>query len=68
MKRKFSEKLKELRTEQGLSYEKLSKIVGVSPMSLCRWENGYADITSDNLQVLADFFKVSTDFLLGRED
>ena len=68
MKRKFAERLKELRTEKKLSYESLGKQVNISHTSLFRWENNQADITSDNLIILADFFGVTTDYLLGRED
>lgn len=68
MKRKFAERLNELRTEQNLSFEKLSKFVGLSSSALCGWENGVNDITSDNLIILAKFFKVSTDYLLGLVD
>lgn len=68
MKRKFAERLRELRQEKKLSYKQLGNLVGLSSSALCNWENGLMDITSDNLQILADFFKVSTDYLLGRED
>ena len=68
MKRKFAERLKELREELNLSFEKLSKLTGLSSSALCNWENGINDITSDNLIVLAKFFKVTTDYLLGLED
>ena len=68
MKRKFAERLKELREEQNLSFEKLSKLTGLSSSALCNWENSINDITSDNLIVLAKFFKVTTDYLLGLED
>ncbi len=68
MKRKFAEKLKELRTEQGLSMQELSKRVGLSKTAICQWENNTTDISSDNLIILANFFGVTTDYLLGRED
>lgn len=68
MKRKLTERLKELRTEQNLSFEKLEKLTGLPHTSLCRWEKGLSDIPSDSLCVLSDFFKVSTDYLLGKED
>lgn len=68
MERKFAQRLKELRTEANLSFEKLSKLVGISSSALCNWENNICDISSDNLQALADFFCVTTDYLLGRED
>lgn len=68
MKRKFAERLKELRMETGLSCLDLGKKIGVSNAAISRWENNKADITSDNLIVLAKFFSVSTDYLLGLED
>lgn len=68
MERKFAKKLKELRTEANLSFEKLSKEVKISSSALCNWENNICDISSDNLQALADFSGVTTDYLLGRED
>ncbi len=68
MKRVLAERLKELRTDQGLSYMQLSKKVGISHSQLCRWENAQCDITSDNLIVLCNYFKVSADYLIGLED
>lgn len=61
----FSERLKELRAESGLSAMALGKSIGVSDMAILRWENGKSDITSENLKKLAEFFNVTTDYLLG---
>ena len=66
--RKFSERLKELRTERKLSILALAKEIGVSDATICRWENGINDVTGDSLIVLAKFFGVSADYLLGLED
>ena len=68
MKSKLSERIKELRTEQNLSFEKLSKLTGISRATLCRYENAQSQITCENLITLAIFFKVSTDYLVGLED
>lgn len=68
MKRKIAERLSELRTESNLSFEKLSKLTGISRATLCRYENSQSDITGDNLIILSKFFKVSSDYLLGIED
>ncbi len=64
----FKQRLKELRTDKELSFEALAKATGLSSSSICRWENGQADIKSADLIVLAKFFGVSTDYLLGLED
>ncbi len=66
--RRFCERLRELRNEKGLSLDTISKETGISIATLSRWENGINDITSDNLIVLAKYFNVSTDFLLGLLD
>ena len=68
MKRKIADILKELRTEKGLSFAKLSKEIGISHSSLCRWENGQADIASDYILILCKYYKVDANYLLGLED
>ena len=66
--RKFAGRLKELRQEENLSFEKLSKLTGLSSSVLCNYEKGKNDVTGDNLIILAKHFKVTTDYLLGLED
>ena len=65
---RFSERLKDLRIEKGLSIQSLSKEVGIGVASICRWENGKADVKGMQLIVLAKYFGVTTDYLLGLED
>ena len=64
----FAERLKELRHEKGLSIQDLAKEVGIGSSSLCRWENCQADVKGSQLIILARYFRVSTDYLLGLED
>lgn len=68
MQTKFKERFKELKKNSGLSDFKLSKLLGVAPMTICRWENGVHDIKSNELIKVAQFFGVSTDYLVGLED
>lgn len=65
---KLAKRLKSLREEAGLSLEQLSREVGIGSSSLCRWENQQADIKGSQLKILAKFFNVSTDYLLGVVD
>lgn len=65
---KFSERLKELRLEKGLSIQSLAKEVKIGSSSLCRWENCQADVKGSQLILLAKYFGVTTDYLLGLED
>ena len=64
----FAERLKELRLGNGLSIEDLSKEIGVEHSSISRWENSQARIIAEQLVIIARFFGVSTDYLLGLED
>lgn len=64
----FAERLKSLRIEKGLSLKKLSIKTKIGTASLSRWENSQADIKGSQLIVLAKFFGVTTDYLLGLED
>lgn len=65
---KFADRFKELKKESGLSDLKLSKLLNVSPMTICRWENAVHDIKSNELVKVAKFFGVSADYLIGLED
>lgn len=67
-KREFANRLKELRLEAKLTLVALSAQTGISKSALSAWENSASDISSDNLIILAKFFNVSTDYLLGLED
>ena len=62
----IQEKLKDLRVARGLSLEELSAETGISKSSLGKYEaDDYKDISPFNLVKLAQFYGVSTDYLLG---
>lgn len=65
---KFAERLKELRTEAGLSRAALAKKVNVSERLISYWENGKRECDFDMLILLADILSVSVDYLLGRKE
>ena len=65
---KFAERLKDLREEKGLSIQKLSKEVKIGAASLCRWENCQADVKGSQLIILAKYFEVTIDYLMGLEN
>ena len=65
---KISEMIRELRTDKGISQETLADVCDVSMQAVSKWENGQScpDITF--LPLLAEYFGVSTDYLLtGRK-
>ena len=58
-------RLKELRKEKKLTQEELAGEIGVSKITILRWENGERQIKPDKAQALADYFGVSVGYLLG---
>ncbi len=64
----FRIRLKELRENAGLSQYKFADKFGVAQSTVGSWEAGKREPNFDTMQRLADFFNVSVDYLLGRED
>ena len=64
----FAERLKELRTETGLTQEQLGERIGVQRMTIIRWEGGSNPPSDENLLLLAQLFKTSTLYLRGDID
>lgn len=64
----FGELMAELRQDRGLTQKELGKILSVSTGTISNYENGvhYPDL--EKLVQLADYFQVSTDYLLGRRE
>ena len=65
---KFPQRLKELREEKGLSIKTLAKELGVSDIAIGRWEKGLRTPNIDTLILVANYFNVSADYLLGLKD
>jgi transcriptional regulator with XRE-family HTH domain len=69
MNNKFSQRLKELRKERGLTQEELSKYSGVSFPTISRYENGQRDEPKLTiLKTLANYFGVTIDYMAGDTD
>ncbi len=61
-------RLRDLREDNDLKQRQLAQVLHVSQTTYSRYESGAIDIPSDALIKLADFYGVSTDYLLGRSD
>jgi len=59
-------RLKELRKEKNISQKDLALKLKVAQNTVSNWENGVRDMDSSIVARLADFFQVTTDYLLGR--
>lgn len=61
-------RLKFLRTEKGENLEKVAKYLDVSIQTISNYENGKREMTPETIIKLAEYFKVTTDYLLGKSD
>ena len=61
-------RLKFLRTERGENLEKVAEYLNVSIQTISNYENEKRDMTPDTIIKLAEYFGVSTDYLLGKSD
>ena len=66
--KKFAERLKELRTEKNLTQMQLSKETGLSAGAIGFWETEKRIPNALAIIVLAKYFGVTTDYLLGVTD
>lgn len=62
----FPERLKFLRLQHGLSQAELGRILGFSYQAISNYENGKREPRISEIIQFADYFKVSIDYLLGR--
>lgn len=63
----FAENLRRLRKDKNLTQIQLAEYFGYSHVAVVKWENGTREPDFATLIKLADYFEVTTDFLLGRE-
>lgn len=60
-------RIKTLRAERRLTQGQLALALGVTPQAVSRWELAYSYPDLELLPAIAEFFSVSTDYLLGYE-
>ena len=64
----FGERLRRLRLEAGLQQKELAAEIGMSANAISMMETGNRETSFEKLVALAEFFRVSTDYLLGITD
>lgn len=68
MRNKFPQRLRQLRKEKGITQEALGQYLHYNHTAVANYESGRNQPSFDDLLKLADYFDVSTDFLLGRSE
>lgn len=66
MKKQYNEILRELREDNDLKQAYVASLLGCATYTYQRYEYGLLLIPVDKLVILADFYDVSTDYILGR--
>lgn len=65
---KIKDRIKQLRVELSLTQEQFANKIGFSRTAISAWEIGRNEPSNDDTIKLANFFGVSTDYLLGKTD
>ncbi len=68
MKLNIGNRIKELRRSKDITQEEFAEYLGVSYQSVSRWENGVCYPDMELLPIMADFFGVTVDSLMGVDD
>ncbi|MCR61214.1 XRE family transcriptional regulator [Listeria monocytogenes] len=62
----IGKRISELRNKKGISQLQLAKDLNVSRSTVSMWETNKRAIKNERIIQLADYFNVTTDYLLGR--
>ena len=60
------ERIRNLREDRDMKQEDIAKILNCSQACYSNYENGRRDIPSEVWNILADYYSVSVDYLMGR--
>lgn len=64
----FYKRIRDLREDNDKTQTEVAMFLGMKQPQYYRYETGLRDIPSDVLIKLADYYGVSTDYILGRTD
>lgn len=64
----FAERLKKARKQKKLTQKEVAEYLGIATHSYQNYEGGQRQPDFETLVVIADYFEVTTDYLLGRAD
>ena len=64
----YFQRLKDLREDKDMKQVQIAELLGIQQTVYSRYERGFQNIPIEHLLFLADYYNVSTDFILGRTD
>ncbi len=64
----FADRIKEMRTDLGISQYKMAELLGVSQPTIAKWEAGIIEPNLKTIKKICQILKVSSDYLIGLAD
>lgn len=64
----FAERLRELRRSRGLTQLELSERIGLAKSTIAGYEKGFRKPKVQTLNIMAEFFNTSADYIIGLTD
>ena len=64
----YQRRLRDLREDHDKTQQDIADVLGTSQTMYARYERGANELPLRHLLTLADYYGVSTDYLLGRSD
>lgn len=61
-------RLRDLREDCGLTQQQMAELIGTTFQYYQKYESGIRPIPVERLEIFADFYHTSTDYILGRTD
>ncbi|MDE6834156.1 MAG: helix-turn-helix domain-containing protein [Ruminococcus sp.] len=62
----YFQRLRDLREDMDMNQTQVAEILSIKQTVYSRYERGFQNIPVEHLITLADFYDVSTDYILGR--
>ena len=62
----YFQRIRDLREDADLSQREIAAYLGIQQTVYSRYERGYQNLPLEHLLALADYYGVSTDYILGR--
>lgn len=64
----YLKRIRDLREDNDKTQQEIADVLGTSQTMYARYERGANELPIHHLIALADFYNVSTDYILGRTD
>ena len=62
----YAQRLKDLREDRDRTQKQIASVLGTTPQYYQKYESGIRPLSIERLIILADYYGVSTDYILGR--